>query len=315
MAIIAGIDEVGYGPKLGPLVVCATAFRSANPAVDLWKDLAPAVGRTARSRGLPVADSKRLFSQGRGIGTLEPTACAFLSLLPLLPGRSFRGLVARLTVGGDDTLAALPWYRANDFAIPQETAAATIGGHAARLWKSSVAAGAMAMGCWSAWSEPDEFNRRVDIVANKSDLLFDQAATLVKSVLAAAPGEDAVIRIGKQGGRTFYLPGLVREFGSVWVVQESKETSIYEFRDGGRRVRIEFLMDGEDRDFCIALSSIVGKYLREGAMRLFNEYWIRQLSGLRRTAGYGADARRFYGEIRPHLERLRIEPDAVLRKR
>jgi hypothetical protein len=50
-------------------------------------------------------------------------------------------------------------------------------------------------------------------------------------------------------------------------------------------------------------------------MRLFNAYWARQSDGLRATAGYGTDARRFYREIEPHLGRLSIEPDSVLRRR
>ena len=105
-----------------------------------------------------------------------------------------------------------------------------------------------------------------------------------------AESDPVVARIGKQGGRRLYLPGLVREFGTVWVHGETAETSRYEFRQGGRRVIVEFLMDGERRDFGISLASIVGKYLREGAMRLFNDYWARQREGLRATAGYGLDA-------------------------
>src|SRR5258705_466674 len=184
MPVAAGIDEVGYGPKLGPLVVAAAAFRVEDPSVNLWDALASAVSDRRNTERLPVLDSKEL-----------------------------------------------------------------------------------------------------------------------------------IVRIGKQGGRRLYLAGLVREFGTVWVHGETAATSRYEFREGGRRVLLEFLMDGERRDFGIALASIVGKYLREGAMRLFNAYWARQREGLRATAGYGADARRFFREIEPHLERLRIAPDAVLRKR
>ena len=60
---------------------------------------------------------------------------------------------------------------------------------------------------------------------------------------------------------------------------------------------------------------MIGKYVREGAMRLFNDYWARAREGLRRTAGYGLDARRFYREIEPEIRRLNIPVEAVLRLR
>ena len=313
MAVVVGIDEVGYGPKLGPLVVSAFGFRVPDPAVDLWKALAPAVSsRSARTK-LPVLDSKELYSTATGIRTLEPTALAFLALLPDRPGGTFRGLLERLAL--EPPAGTDPWYRGADFDLPLATERATLDAQASRLWKACVDSGLMAHGAKVAWVEPAEFNRTCTSERNKSDLLFAQACRLVRHFLESAPGEEAVIRIGKQGGRRLYLAGLVREFGTVWVHGETPETSRYEFRRGGKRVILEFLMDGEERDFAIALASILGKYLREGAMRLFNDYWARQREGIRSTAGYGLDARRFYREIEPHLDRLSIAPDAVLRKR
>src|SRR5262245_24647346 len=114
MAVIAGIDEVGYGPSLGPLVVCSYSFRATTDAVDFWKVLDRAVTRTPDGRRLPVADSKELYSPSRGIGALEPTALAFLGTLPGLPGRSFSGLATRLSLDGDKTLLS-PWYDGADF--------------------------------------------------------------------------------------------------------------------------------------------------------------------------------------------------------
>lgn len=313
MALVAGIDEVGYGPKLGPLVVSAFAFKVADPAIDLWKALAPAVtDRPSRDR-LPVLDSKELYSPSAGIGALEPTALSFLSLLPGRPGGTFRRLLESVAL--EPPSPTDPWYVGADFELPLATERSILDDRAGRLWEASLAAKALAHGARVAWVEPAEFNRACATGRNKSDLLFVQACRLVRGLLEGAPGEEAWVRLGKQGGRRLYLAGLVREFGTVWVHGETPSTSRYEFRHGGRRVILEFLMDGERRDFCIALASIVGKYLREGAMRLFNAYWARQREGLRATAGYGLDARRFYREIEPHLGRLSIEPDAVLRRR
>ncbi len=315
MAILAGIDEVGYGPKLGPLVVCATAFRVADPKRDPWTELSRAVSRAPAPGRLAVADSKELYSPAGGVGSLEPAALAFLATLPGRGDGGFRSLLRQVAAEGADSLDAHPWYRGSDFPLPQETPAGEIDALAARLWGEMVRARLVSLGCWAAWTEPDRFNAAVAGAANKADYLFVEACRLVRSVLAAAPGEEAVIRIGKQGGRRFYLPGLVREFGSVWVHGETAATSSYEFREGGRRVVVEFLRDGESRDFALALASVVGKYLREGAMRLFNAWWAAQAGGVRATAGYGRDASRFWREIEPHLDRLRIDPAAVLRTR
>jgi hypothetical protein len=49
-------------------------------------------------------------------------------------------------------------------------------------------------------------------------------------------------------------------------------------------------------------------------MAEFNGFWREQVPGLRPTAGYPADARRFYEAIRPAAERLGI-PEAALWRR
>ena len=65
--VYAGIDEAGYGPRLGPLCVGLGVFRvqewqPGDPAPDLWRQLAPAVTREVKDRKgrIPFADSKVL---------------------------------------------------------------------------------------------------------------------------------------------------------------------------------------------------------------------------------------------------------------
>lgn len=261
--LTVGIDEVGYGPCLGPLVVAAAAARGPLPA------------------GVRIGDSKKVFSQARGVSTLEPAVLGFLQ------AGTFAELLDRLSA----RVPSSPWYDA-PLTLP----------------KAEPLAGLE--GAWVRVVEPDEFNAGTR-ERNKSEFLFGIAAELIVRIRERHPGPVRFL-VGKQGGRQAYLRGLQQQVSpTVMVVEETRKRSAYQLPDA----TIEFLMDAEDRHELVALASMIGKYVRERAMGLFNDWWASRLAGLRRTAGYGADGRRFYRDIDPVRRDLRLPRESVLRLR
>src|SRR6185436_3765621 len=81
VTLTVGIDEVGYGPKLGPLVVAAASASRPLPA------------------GVVIGDSKKVFSQQKGIETLEPAVLGFLR------AATFADLLAKLSA----PMPCSPW--------------------------------------------------------------------------------------------------------------------------------------------------------------------------------------------------------------
>ena len=123
--IVAGIDEAGYGPLLGPMVIASCTLRVPDEASpdgrDLWRALADCVVRPrqpprraarGRRRGgrLPVGDSKLIYNTTVGPGTLERSALALVGWTAGRPVRCADDL-CELTLSASCRKAfAQPWH-------------------------------------------------------------------------------------------------------------------------------------------------------------------------------------------------------------
>jgi hypothetical protein len=160
---------------------------------------------------------------------------------------------------------------------------------------------------------PAAFNALLDSGLNKSDVLSQTTLRLAADLRALAPGEPAVVWCDRHGGRKSYGSLVGRHFASplVRTLAETPALSAYEIPSAG--VRIEFAVGGEAR-VPVALASMTAKYLRELSMAAFNAHWTALEPGLRSTAGYPLDARRWREDAAAALDRAGIPPAALWRR-
>lgn len=319
VAILAGIDEAGFGPLLGPLVVSSAAF-SVEPTLlgaDLWQTLGKSVGRRRKHLAgrLLIADSKKAYHRGEGLGHLERTSLATLECL----GRTPADLIELLTLLCPDCLPRLaeyPWYQ--DLQECRPAAGTSDTKIAATVFNEDLRAhGAALVRLRTCCLDVAFYNKMVHSVRNKAQVLFIAVTQLIQDLLKEFPRESIHIRIDRQGGRAHYRENLLRSFPDLElaVVQEGEECSIYEMGSGTRTVRLTFEVEADDRYLPVSLASMISKYVRELLMDRMNLYFGKMDAGLKPTAGYWQDGQRFIEELRTRLPGLGIDRERLIRCR
>jgi hypothetical protein len=303
-----GIDEAGYGPNLGPLVMSAViAEGPGERPPDLWGDLAATVDRTGGDPDrLWVDDSKVLLGAPRGRERLEAACLAALTAAAGEVPTSLCQLLAALEAGTLDDSELSPWLDADDWPLhgPPESARRD-GALAGSSWRI-VAARSVVVG-------PARFNAGLaHSGANKARVHFAAFALLLGDLWErAADGTETVVRGDKHGGRHFYYEPLVDAFPDVWIDrgEEGPDLSQYVLRDADRRLALSLAPRADAADGLVALASIISKAVREHWMDVFNAHWTARVPGLRPTAGYPNDALRFRQAIEPACEARGLGPE------
>jgi len=311
---VVGIDEAGYSPLLGPLVVSAAGFEAPAVPADWWAALrTPRVADGPGPAGPPVVDdSKKLFTPARGVGGLEVAVLAFLKTTGQTPA-TLRGLLACVGAGVD--AQAYPWYRGGDVVIPVAADRDEIDVAAAELSRSFEASGIRFAGFRSVPLLVGDFNRRVQTQGKKSLVLFRSALGLVGSFIHW--NNDVRVLADKQGARTYYGGLLSQYFFGCRVERdaEGRGLSAYRVLHEGRPLGITFCLKGEAVHLPIALASMCSKYIRELFMMMFNRYWRSIDPALRPTSGYRLDGGRFIRGISALPQFQQVSRDLIIRKK
>ncbi len=330
MLIYAGIDEAGYGPKFGPMTIglSVLAIKEAPSAMDflerplnLWELLKKVVCRdlkSARSGRLAVNDSKKLKTPSAGVKHIERSLLSFMRCSGIEIGGLDR-LMADLGSGIPQDLPA--WYAPTaekpwDI-LPKGITLAELSIDGAVLGKELSLCGVKPMDFRAAIVFEKQFNQMVSKTHSKASTSFTFVSRHLDYVWQRYGHLKPFVAVDRQSGRTRYRDLLAFCFAQsrVDVYEETPRRSAYCIKsaDGRREMVVSFEVGSEEIHMPVALGSMLSKYLREMLMYRFQAYFLEKLPRVKPCAGYGADAKRFWAELEPHLDELNIAINAIRR--
>jgi len=323
MAFLAGVDEAGYGPFVGPLAIGYSLFRLGDPQADLWRLLEPAAARKARrkpgaaERRLWLDDSKLVNQGPHGRARLERSVAAFRELSA--PGRAdLDGWIGEPPAGDPRLLRASPWHARLEGPLCPHADAGRARLDAAAL-RRALEAGGCALHALGARAVPaNEWNGALAAHGlNKGEAHFELTMEVVRHVLRVTGSAPLRMELDRHGGRMRYAAKLRAALGADGVVThgETEAGSAYTVTIGGRAVQMRFSEGADGQHAPVALASLAAKQTRERMMDLHNAWFGARLPQLKPTKGYALDARRWLREVEPRLAELELGAELVKRDR
>lgn len=320
MTILAGIDEAGLGPVLGPLVVSGAAFRipDENVHTSLWELLDESCTQHPQKgdRRLAITDSKVLFRRKQGMAPLERTALVMLALSGHHP-TTFKELLTCIAPDASAYLSRYPWYVNHDLTLPVCDEVGDITTRANAIKRNCKNLQIKPLGIFSEPINTGQYNRLVKNTRNKAVVLLGLVLRVIDRIMKIAPNEHIRLCVDRLGGRTHYREAITTALPEyeLQILEETTDQSVYRLVRSSRVCKIEFVTRGENKHFLIALASVYSKYLRELYMIMFNTYWCHLLDGLKPTAGYYTDAHRWLRDTAQVIQQQSIDQNLLVRER
>jgi ribonuclease HII len=319
MAVLVGIDEAGFGPILGPMVVSSTTLTLPDRFIraDLWHLLQKSAADKRRHLAgrLLIADSKKVYSRSLGIKHLQRTVLACLRCLYTQP-TALGELLLMLCPDFLERLADYPWYeQAADYEISVDQADIEI---AAGVFSNDLKANGMQLlTVRSCCLDVEYYNKMVAAVKNKANVLFTATSVLIKAAYDNFAADGLQVVVDRQGGRVHYRKNLLRMFpdSELKIIRESPNASSYELKTPGRKMRLHFVVGADAHFLPVALASMVSKYIRELLVANINRYFAEFDARLKPTAGYWKDGLRFVEDLKANLPHVSFDSNQLIRCR
>jgi hypothetical protein len=315
VGVIIGMDEAGYGPNLGPLVVTTTVWEvpGAPHETTFWPEFAGLIEQHAPAghTHLQIADSKVVHNASRGVAALEMGVLAALGMGAELPA-TLCGLWDRVGLSPARDGDCEPWFAGHDLPLPHSAELERIR-HFAERWSERCAQhGIRLRQIKSDIVLTRRFNAAIRQHDSKGVALSRISLNLLGEVWQADSPEATLIIADKHGGRNRYDELLQEIAGEQFIFRREEGPQRSTYRIGAAEIHFQTRAEAH---LPVALASMVCKYLRELTMILFNDFWQSHLPELRPTKGYPVDARRFRREIAATQRDLQIVDEDLWRER
>jgi hypothetical protein len=218
MGILIGMDEAGYGPNLGPLVVAATAWHiddavSISPEVsfgepasaggdatgnvallnpkseishapDLYRLLRNIVAKSPSERRVPIADSKALYNPAAGLRQLERGLHSVLLAMQQSLG-CWSEIIQYCGADPDGHHSRVCWPDNFDCALPVHAAADELARLGSRFDRACQSAGVRPLFIRARLVFPQQFNEMIAHFGNKASALSHVTVALLREVIDA----------------------------------------------------------------------------------------------------------------------------------
>lgn len=322
---ILGIDEAGLGPILGPLTIGYSAFRLPAPltgdellSINMWTPLGLTRNPKQRKRRPVVCDSKKLYAPAKGVHALEEEILGWL----MHAGHDcagFAGFRESVCALGRERPETYEWYVRAPEPFPLEATVERARLRRGRIERGLNGAGYGLVGLGVLPLLEGELNGLMSRLGSKARAEFEGIARILGPMWQKH--RNLAVVCDRQGGRTRYGRTLASHFpeAQIKALVEDKALSTYELSipevEGVPQMLIAFAEKGDRDHLPVALASMAAKYLRELFMHQFNAWFLSYDAGLKPTAGYFKDGRRWLEDSAELRRRIGVDESRLIRQR